>query len=277
MTYLILLGVLYGVYAGLLFVFQHMLMFPADLAGTPVKRAAAFHQPTVLELATDQGVTRGWFLPAPGVSGDRPAGLVVFFHGNAELIDQQTKIVRMYHAMGLSVLLPEYRGYGISEGSPSEKHIVADALAMMALATGRPEVEPAKVVLHGRSIGGGLAAQVADKMAKQHKPAAVIVESTFVSVSGMAWRYGAPSFLVRSPLKTGDAFVRATWPILIMHGQRDQIVPVDHAHELLKIVPDATLLLFDCDHNTLPPADMTDTYEASIRKHLDEAGVLNIE
>jgi len=274
-TYCVLLVGLYVVYCGLLFFFQHKLIFPADMAGVPSATAAKFYRPEVIELATDEGVTRGWYLPAPDEAGlgDGPRPLVVFFHGNAELIDHQSAIIEMYHAMGISVLLPEYRGYGISEGSPSEKHIVGDATVMLERVLARPEIDRERVVLHGRSIGGGMAAQAADRLqAEGRKPAAVIVESTFVSASGMAWKYGVPPMLVRSPLRTGEVFERSAYPILIMHGKYDGIIPVSHAHELLKLAPNGKLLILEYGHG-IPPQDVP-LYEQALRMHLDEAGVV---
>lgn len=275
MSYVTVLVGLYVVYCGLLFFYQHKLMFPADMAGPPPppELAAALYQPEVIEVATDEGVTRGWYLPAPGASAEEPAPMVVFFHGNAELIDHQSDIIELYHGMGMSVLLPEYRGYGHSEGSPSEKHIVGDAMVMIERVMSRPEADGAAVVLHGRSIGGGMAAQVADRLQEQGRaPAAVIVESTFVSASGMAWRHGVPPFLVRSPLKTGEVFERSRYPVLIMHGKYDGIIPVSHAHELLKLAPNGKLLVLEYGHG-IPLAEIPQ-YEDAVRLHLQEAGVV---
>lgn len=280
MSYVTVLVGLYVVYCGLLFFYQHKLMFPRDQAGVPPEMAAAFHKPEVIEIATDEGTTRGWYLPAPpevppeAGRGGGPRPLVVFFHGNAELIDHQSDIIELYHAMGVSVLLPEYRGYGHSDGSPSEKHIVADSLAMIERVAGRPEVDEERIILHGRSIGGGLAAQVADRMQSEGRtPAAVIVESTFVSASGMAWRHGVPPILVRSPLRTGEVFERSTYPILIMHGKYDGIIPVSHAHELLKLAPNGKLLILEFGHGI--PLVGIPQYEDAVRLHLQEAGVVN--
>lgn len=273
MTYLCIAVGVYLVYGGLVFFFQAKLIFPADMAG-PVSKGPIQPDAVVIEIATDEGTTRGWYLPAPGIgNGDGPMPLVVFFHGNAELIDHQQGVVQMYHDLGISVLLPEYRGYGHSDGSPSEKHIVADSLAMIDAVGVQAEVDRGQLILHGRSIGGGLAARVADRMqADGHTPAAVIVESTFVSVSGMAWRVGVPPLLVRSPLRTGEAFERSTYPILIMHGKYDDTIPVSHAHELLKLAPNGKLLILDYGHGI--PIDQVGIYGDAVRLHLQEAGVL---
>lgn len=272
MTWLGILFGLYVVYCGLLFFFQTRLIFPTGFAGEPGQSLPTTEGGPVeqLELETDEGTTASWFLPAPGADAESPAPLAVFFHGNAELIDQQQAIIRLYHGLGVSVFMAEYRGYGHSDGTPSQDHIVADTIALLRPLLERPEVDAGRVVYHGRSIGGGLAAQAALEI----EPAALIVESTFKSLSGMAWRYGVPPWLVTSPLRTDKAFKQLDLPILIMHGKADMIVPSGHAQDLEAAAKDATLLMFHADHNTLPSPAEAAKYQSAIREHLEAAGVI---
>lgn len=269
MTWLIILLSLYVIYCGLLFLFQAKLVFPASMAGQPGK-----HLPTldtvVIELPTDQGTTVAWLIPAAGASADSPTPLVVFFHGNAELIDHQHAVLDLYRSMGVSVLLIEYRGYGLSDGTPSEAHIVLDSVAVIEQVLARDDVDPGKLILHGRSIGGGLATQVALKT----NPAAIIVESTFTSISGMAMRYGVPPFIVTSPLKSEEAFKQLDIPILILHGKHDTIVPVSHGHRLKAAAEDATLVLFESGHNDLPSGAEVGLYRSEVHDHLLRAEIL---
>lgn len=271
MGYLFLLVGLYVVYCGLLFFFQTMLIFPASMAG-PAGEALPTADTEVIELPTDQGTTTAWFVPAPGTGKDEnvPKPLVMFFHGNAELMDHQHAIVDLYQRLGVHVLMVEYRGYGHSDGTPSEAHVVADTLAVLEQVLKRDDVAEDQLILHGRSIGGGMAAQVA----LHRKPAALIVENTCTSVAGMALKYGAPPFLVRSPLNTRKAFELLDLPILIMHGQHDEIFPVSHAHRLADAGKRTTLVLFNATHNTLPGASEIALYEQSVGKHLRDAGIV---
>lgn len=257
MTWLIILLSLYVLYCGLLFFFQTKLIFPASMAGQPGEALPTLGT-EVIELVTDEGVTTAWFVPAPGSDNDAdsPAPLVMFFHGNAELIDHQHATIDLYHRLGMHVLLVEYRGYGHSDGTPSQQHIVQDSLAVLEQVLARDEVANEKFVLHGRSIGGGLAAQVA----LQAKPSALIIESTCTSVAGMAWRYGIPPTLVKSPLDTRSAFAQLDVPILIMHGEHDEIFPVSHGHALKEAGLQTSLVLFDASHNTLPNGPETALY-----------------
>lgn len=269
MVYLIFAVGLYAVYCGVLFFYQTKLMFPVGMAGKSGD-ALPTVQTEVIELPTDQGTTTAWFVPSLAASTDNPAPLAVFFHGNAELMDHQRAIIDLYHALGVSVLMVEYRGYGHSAGTPSEKHILSDTVAVLDEVLRRGEVDPDRLVLHGRSIGGGLAAQVALK----REPAALIVESTSRSVAGMAWQYGVPPFLVTSPLRTERAFKKLDVPILVMHAKHDAIFPVEHAHKLDAAARQSTLVLFDADHNTLPGPQEIELYVLSVAEHLKQAGVV---
>lgn len=270
MTWLLILLSLYVVYCGLLFFFQTKLIFPIGFAGQPGDRPP-YPSTTTLEHKTNQGKTTAWLVTAPMPADTAPTPLAVFFHGNAELIDHQHQVVEMYHQLGVSVLLIEYRGYGHSDGTPSEKHIVDDALAILNGVLERDDIDADRLVLHGRSIGGGLAAQVALKT----QPKALVVESTFKSLSGMALRYGVPPFLVTSPLKSESAFKKIDIPILILHGEHDTIVPVNHAHALENAGKQTTLVLFNADHNSLPGPGEVQKYEDAVREHLENAGVIS--
>ena len=103
------------------------------------------------------------------------------------------------------VLLPEYRGYGRSAGSPSQRAITEDLIAFYDLLARRPEVDAQRVVFHGRSLGGGA---VCD-LARHRKPAAVILMSTFTSMKRMAPRYLVPGFMVE---RSSDRELQKIWP-----------------------------------------------------------------
>jgi hypothetical protein len=291
---------LYVAYCGLLFFFQTKLIFPADLAGVS---AGSPFLPTgeVLTLETEQGTSVAWFFPAPGsVPGSAPGSVpapgsgqaghpggmegseaarpvVVFLHGNAELIDHQRDIVAMYHALGVSVLLPEYRGYGGagasgggSAGSPSQAHLVADAAAFYDAVVARPDVDAGRVVIHGRSIGGGVAAQLAGRRAC----VALIVESTGRSVARKAWGYGVPPFVVRSPFDTERVFRTLEVPVLILHGEHDVIFRYREARALAAAAPNALLVPFDAGHDDLGTGAERARYVEAVSMHLATAGVI---
>lgn len=268
---MIYLLVIYVAYCGVLFFAQHWLIFPRSAAGRP---AALPIHPDIetIELKTEQGTSVAWYLAPPGASADHPVPLVIIFHGNAELIDHQHFLLNYYRGLGFAVLLPEYRGYGRSDGSPSQATLVPDAVAFHDLAVARPEVDETRVVIHGRSIGGAVAAQLADR----RTPSLLIVQSTGTSVASMSWRYGAPPFLVRSPFRTREVFERLSIPVLILHGQHDGVFPYGHAKKLLAAAPDAVLVPFNSGHGGIPSTAEHDKYTQNIEQRLRDAGVLGL-
>ena len=271
MSWLIILIAMYFIYCGIVFFFQGALIFPNTMAGKP-SDALPTEDTELIEYSTDEGTTVAWLIPAPDseVDDDTTYPLAVFLHGNAELIDYQQPIMELYRRQGLALLLIEYRGYGHSDGTPSQQHIVDDAVSIIGHVLNRDEIDPARLVLHGRSIGGMLSAQVA----LQTKPNALIVESCGTSVADMSWRFGIPPFLVTSPLRTEKAFKQLDIPILIMHGKDDEIFPLANAHALDNAAKQSTLVVFDASHNTLPMPNEATLYEQSVNEHLKKAGVL---
>jgi fermentation-respiration switch protein FrsA (DUF1100 family) len=247
---------------------QRSVLFPRGQA-RPYPEARR-QLPGLVDLALDtpEGKVEAWLVPAPRASPEAPAGLVVFAHGNAELIDHQVPVVQAYGRMGLTVLLPEYRGYGRSAGSPSQDAIVDDAVRFLEMALARPDVDGGRVVHHGRSVGAGVACALADRRA----PAACVLESPFRSVAAMAARLWVPRFLVRDPFDNEEVLARLDRPVLIFHGRCDSIVPYAHGVALQASARRATLVSYDCDHNDLPPDP--DAHWARIEAFLREHGVV---
>ncbi|MEO1128740.1 MAG: alpha/beta hydrolase [Planctomycetota bacterium] len=246
--FIVLPVVIYAVWLLTLFVVQDTMMFPRHFTPTPVGDGPTDPRYEQWWIAAPNGDrVEAWFLPAPGDEGRRHP-CVVMFHGNGEIIEQCTLYAEMYHRLGYSVLLPEYRGYGRSEGVPSQKAIVSDALAFMERLEERADVDAARIAYHGKSLGGGVAAAVA----AERPPAAMILESSFVSAAAMAARYGAPGFVCRHPFRTDRVLESFDGPVLIMHGSADGLIPVSHAKRLAKIATDATLEIDPTGHNDFP-------------------------
>ncbi|WP_162459216.1 alpha/beta hydrolase [Desulfosarcina ovata] len=200
-----------------------------------------------LWLQTDQGDVEGWLFRADGVEATKPGPAVLMAHGNRELIDFCRERANGYQRLGYTVLLGEYRGYGRSAGSPSQERVASDFQAFYDLLVSLPFVDPQKVVFHGRSLGGS----VLSELSRRRQPAGIIVESTFISIKAMA--HGAPDLLLVDRYDTLSALMDYPGPILIIHGTRDDVVPVSHALEMKKRIPRAELLLYDFGHSDGPP------------------------
>jgi fermentation-respiration switch protein FrsA (DUF1100 family) len=239
----VLAAITYGVWLGALLALETKMVYPREMTG-PVTRDALI--PREVERVWIDGWdgvrVEGWFLPS-GL--DRPAPAVMFFHGNAELIDHNLELAEAYRERGVATLLVEYRGYGRSGGSPLQKDIVADSAKFYDWLATKPGVDPGRIMLHGRSLGSGVAAQVA----AARPGAALILESPFVSVASFARQYGAPPFLVRNPYRTDKVLPTLTCPILILHSRQDEIVPFSHGEKLQTLAPGSRLVELSGDHN----------------------------
>jgi fermentation-respiration switch protein FrsA (DUF1100 family) len=261
----------YVVWCTMLYFYQDHLLFPRDMAPPPLPLGYQGKTTVEMKLGLDDGSNVvAWFLPAPGVTATAPAPAVVFFHGNAEIIDHQHDMVEGYHALGCSVLLPEYRGYGRSGGKPREEAIVADAVWFYDELAKRPEVDKSRIFFHGRSLGGGPAAQLAPR----RTPRALILESTFSSVAAMAFKYGCPSFLAKNPFRTDRVLESLDVPVLIFHGTDDDIIAVSHGRRLRDLARHGTYIEYGCRHNDFPGADNEAAYWNEITAFLQRSGVI---
>ncbi|WP_245795234.1 alpha/beta hydrolase [Desulfacinum infernum] len=198
---------------------------------------------------TSFGRVEAWFLPSrrPGPDGKSP--LIVYAHGNGEVIDIWPSVLEPLAHRGLSVLLVEYPGYGRSEGKPSQKSITESFVAAYDRVAGRPDVDSERIFLWGRSIGGGAVCA----LAAQRPSAGLLLMSTFTSLRPFARRYLAPSFLVRDPFDNLDVVRRYPNPVLVVHGRNDTVIPYRHGVDLARNAPNARLITYDCDHNDCPP------------------------
>jgi fermentation-respiration switch protein FrsA (DUF1100 family) len=268
MVYVILVILAYVLWCVILYSYQDHLVWPRELAqpqSAKPKNAQAVSLPI-----EGGGAVEAWFVPAKPDERGKPAPAVIYFHGNAELIDQQDRIVEGYSRIGLSVFLPEYRGYGRSAGTPSEKEIAADMIRFYDLLMRRADVDPSRIVFHGRSVGGGVAADLATR----RTPAALILESTFTSITAMALKFGAPSFLLKHPFRTDRVVEGLDVPMLLFHGTRDTVVPVSHGRRLHELARGSTYVEYNSEHNDFPGEGNEDAYWREIQAFLVRAGVL---
>lgn len=198
-----------------------------------------------LWIEADGARIEAWFLRSatPGA-----APLVMYTHGNGELIDFWAEEFAPLRAAGMHVLLVEYPGYGRSRGRPSEGNITATLLAAYDLMARDPRVDATRIVGYGRSLGGGAIAQ----LAARRPMAALVLESTFTSLADIVRGFGIPDWLIVNRFDTRAALAHYPGPVLLLHGTRDVNIPVAHAHGLQRALPAATLRLLDCGHNDCP-------------------------
>jgi fermentation-respiration switch protein FrsA (DUF1100 family) len=183
-----------------------------------------------IELLTEDGVRlHGWYVPAA-----QARGTVLFFHGNAGNISHRLDSLRIFHNLKLSVFIFDYRGYGKSEGKPSEPGTQRDALAAWRFLTEERGVAPGKIILFGRSLGAAVAAW----LATQKQPGVLIVESAFTSVPDMAaefYRWLPARRLVRFEYATRDYVAQVRCPVLVVHSPDDEIIPFRHGEAIFAV------------------------------------------
>lgn len=256
----------YAVYCVLLFLVQRQVIFPRYMIPAPPAPdyEALGVEPVWLEASF--GRVEAWYLPPK--STERPSPAVIFGHGNGELIDYWPSELGRFASMGIGLLLVEYPGYGRSAGAPSQGSISeAFTLAYDHLIT-RPDVDAARIVLFGRSLGGGA---VCD-LALRRPSAAIILMSAFKSVKAFAVRYLAPAFLIRDPFDNLAAMRRYAGPVLVIHGNADEVVPFDHGRALHAAARYGKMIVYQAGHNDCPP-DWADFWR-DVDEFLRAAGVL---
>lgn len=242
----VMIAAVYGVWCGALFFKQGDLIFPREYANRPLKAAPGGMD--VWTLDVDGVRVEAWFLVGAGRTAEAPGPAVMLFHGNAELIDNWMPIAEEYARRGFSVLLPEYRGYGRCGGTPSQSAIAADMRYWRAKLNGTGIVQQDKVIYHGRSLGGGVAAQ----LAKDVEPAALILDCTFTSIASYASGYGVPGCVVTSPFRTDEVLRTIGCPVLISHGRDDATVPISHGKRLAGLAKRGTYVELPGGHLDFP-------------------------
>lgn len=245
---------------------QRKMIFPRHMIPVTHIDQPDYVQPFTIN--TDAGQVDAMFIPAPNASADHPAPLLVYAHGNGELIDFWPAALQPYRELGLSVLLVEYRGYGKSAGSPSQAAITDDYLQAIDQIAKRPDIDSKRIIYQGRSLGGGVVCSIL----RSRPPAALILQSTFTSIPDLAIRMGFPSFLILDKFDNVSALASYTGPVLIMHGRHDNVIPFQHAEQLAQRVPHATFVPFNCGHNDFP-LDNTE-YRQTIADFLRDANIL---
>lgn len=149
--------------------------------------------------------------------------LILYSHGNAETLFDLTYRFRQYNAHGFSVLGYDYRGYGASGGEPSEENCYADIEKVYEYAVETLKFPPERIIIYGRSLGCGPSAELALR-----RPAAgLVLESGFTSACTVVLSFSPPG----DPFANLDKMPRLKLPVLIVHGEKDDIIPISHAEK----------------------------------------------
>ena len=195
----------------------------------------------IVKLTTADGVR----ISAIYLPNENATQTILFSHGNAEDLGTVGFKLRQLHDMGFSVLGFDYRGYGTSEGTPSEDVVYRDIDAAYEYLTDQQHIPPDKIILDGWSLGGAVAADLASR-----KPiAGLILESTFVSAFRVVTRIPVPF----DKFKTLDKLDKITCPILFIHGRSDSVIKFWHGEKLFAAAhePKRSLWVDNADHGNV--------------------------
>ncbi len=221
-----LLLIVYAGVCGMMFLRQESFVFFPEraLVGTPADVGLRFES---VRLATADGPALGaWWVPA-----DQPRGALVFAHGNGGNISHRLSKLALLHGLGLSVLTFDYRGYGESQGRPSERGTYRDMDAAVDFVAREKNVPTARTLYVGESLGGAVAVECASR----RPTGGLILESTFTSVPAMARHYypWLPVRLLLTIRYDSLALIPSvTCPTLVLHSPDDDIVPYAMGREL---------------------------------------------
>jgi fermentation-respiration switch protein FrsA (DUF1100 family) len=190
----------------------------------------------------------GWFVPSEGARGT-----LLIFHGNAGNIGDRLEWIEMLHQLDVNVFIIDYRGYGKSEGKPFEEGLYRDARAAYKWWEKERSASGEKLILLGESLGGAVAVNLAARIA----PSGLILQSTFTSAEDMAKTIGPLGFLfplANVQFNSAKEITRIACPKLIIHGNRDEIVPFRLGKNLYDLAPQpkSFYAVPEANHNDLP-------------------------
>lgn len=251
-------ALLYGAVLALLWFGQERLLFqPTPLpAAQPLATEPDVHERAV---QVDGAVLSVLELRLPD-----PKGVVFFLHGNAGNLQSWFVNAEFYRRANFDLVMLDYRGYGKSSGRiASEAQLHADVRAVWD--TVAPRYSGRRVVVYGRSLGTALAATLAAEL----QPDLTMLVSPYRSMVALAQEHypWVPAALLRYPLRTDERIAAVRSPVLLLHGERDTLIPPAHSEALRAIAPRATLRIVpEAGHNDL---QVFDSYLGAVRGALE--------
>jgi len=176
---------------------------------------------------TTDGITlHGWFMPH-----EQTQRVVLFCHGNRGNISEYMETIAIFQRMGMAIFVFDYRGYGLSEGQPDEEGTYRDAAAAWSYLVNRRGLNPADIIIMGRSLG----AAIASDLATRNTPRALVLESTFTSLPTAAAELHPllpVSLMSRYRYPVLENVKKVTCPVLVIHSPEDEVILFPHAEKL---------------------------------------------
>lgn len=231
----------YLLLAAALFFAQRSLIYPAPQGAGP--DMPGFER---VQYRTADGLT----LTGGYHSAENAKPTLLFFHGNATRWQGGADALAPLLDEGYGALAAEYRGYADNPGSPSEEGLYSDARAAIAWLAAR-DILAGDIVLIGNSLGSGVAVQ----MATEIEAAGLVLISPYSSMTevvGEKVRWLPTGLLLRDQFESREKIAAINMPVLILHGERDQVIPATHADRLAALASDVTIRKFaDAGHELM--------------------------
>jgi fermentation-respiration switch protein FrsA (DUF1100 family) len=218
---------LYALLIAGMFKFQRQLMYLPNRAIDPPAHYGLEGFADLRAKSSDGVTVQVWYRAAkPGMP------TIVYFHGNAAHLGNRAGKFAAFAHDGFGVLALGYRGYGASEGSPTEEGIYNDARAAIAFATKEKNIPLSHIMLYGESLGSGVATQ----MATEYAVGALVLEAPYTSVVNRAaeiYFYVPVRFLIHDHYDSIGKIGKVKAPVLIFHGMEDITIPAAHGKAIL--------------------------------------------
>jgi fermentation-respiration switch protein FrsA (DUF1100 family) len=214
-----------------MYVFQRALLYPVPQAFRTAPAAAGFAEAEEIFVKTRDGEqVILWHVPP---KAGQP--VVIFFHGNGEVLAWRVPRFRALTADGTGVVAVSFRGYGGSTGAPTEQGLFSDGAAAYEFAAAR--YAPSRIVAWGYSLGSG----VAVALATTHPVGAVVLEAPFTSavdVAAGAYPFFPVRWLMRDRFQSDQRIGALKAPLLVMHGDKDTVVSIAFGRRLYALAPE---------------------------------------
>lgn len=247
---------------GLALIFENRFVYHPG-AGPAVGWEAARLGARECRFATEDGLElSAWWHPGARSARTDDGPVLLWCHGNAGNLTHRAENLQLLASRGIAALLFDYRGYGKSDGKPSEQGLYRDAAAAYRYLTEERGVEPWRVICFGRSLG----AAVALRTALEKPTAGLVMESAFESVPAMAremWVFAPIAPFARNRYDNLSRVKALDVPLLMVHGSRDSLVPIEQGRRVFEAAPEPK------EFHVVPGAGHNDLYSVGGKDYFD--------
>ncbi len=227
---IVIAAVLFAILTAFLLINQDRMIFiPLDSFITTPSKTGMNHEEIFLEVSPEENI-HAWYFP---LSDSAPT--ILFCHGNAGNISYRLNAVNMFLNLGCSVLLFDYRGYGMSGGKPSEENVYADAEAALGWLKSRGTSED-EIIVFGESLGSAVAIELA---ARHHELGGLIIKSAFTNLAEVGhthFPYLPVSLICRYNFNSLDRVKYIACPVIFSHSKEDELIPFRMGRSLFDTV-----------------------------------------